>query len=804
MPSLKNFYRLIAGIAILLLVGFAWPLPTAIINPPPRSPVSILDRNGTLLYEVRQSDYGSQKPLTFAEIPRQVIDVLIAVEDRSFYRHHGISIRGIARAMIQNMQEGSIISGGSTLTQQLVRIRLNPKRRTVLYKLREMFLAVKLDARYSKDAILEQYLSSVYFGHQAYGLRSASHTYFGKEPSELSLGEIALLVGVIQSPVTLDPFQNIQGASVRRQLVLNAMRDTGSISEEDAERAAGEAVRLTPDRTEIEAPHFVFWVLEQHASLARPGAELVTTLDLDLQHAVEKIVARRLEELKEKNVTSAAVVILDTHNGDILTMIGSNNYFDGEHDGAVNVAVSARQPGSSLKPFTYALAIMRGDTAATTVADTEVQLLTEEGNPYTPRNYDYDLHGLVRYREALANSYNIAAVKVLEKLGVQPLLEFLRAAGITTLNGNPEFYGLALTLGSGEVRLLELAEAYGIFPRGGKTLRARALLKEPAQEGTEILHPSVAWIITDILSDATARLPEFGEDTPLSVPPHHVAAKTGTTRNARDNWVLGYTEDRIVGVWVGNANNSPMKGTSGVTGAGPIFHDVMEAALQGIPPHPRSPDVPSVAFAQESLPIPSGISKITICALSGKLPTPACPHTIEEYFVKGTEPKEHDDMHRLIKLDRRNGLLAGNDCPEEFVLKQSFTVFPPEIRPWARENGYKEPPSQYSPLCSNNQFSIFNFQFSISPDESLTITKPHPNDSFLLDPLIPDENEKITFEARGPTGLKTAAWFVDGMSIGTANAPDFRMEWQPIAGSHTVTIRSDPWKNSVNISVMKP
>ena len=782
-----SLWLLSSGIFVICLAVVLWPLPSSISSPLPQSPVSVLDRNGTLLYEARQSDYGSQKPLTLEEIPPEVIDALIAVEDRTFRSHHGISVRGIARAMVQNMQEGRIISGGSTLTQQLVRIRLNPTKRTVLYKLREMLLALKLDVVLLKDEILEQYLSSVYFGHQAYGLRSASHTYFGKEPSELSLGEITLLIGVIQSPVALDPFENMEGALVRRKIVLDAMESTGNITGDDAAQATEEPVRLTPDRTEIEAPHFSFWILQQYADRAAPGAQIQTTLDINLQHAIEGIVERKLEELKDKNATSAAVVVLDAHNGDILTMVGSSNYFDTLHDGAVNVAVSARQPGSSLKPFTYALALSHGETAATTIADTEVQLLTEEGNPYTPRNYDYDLHGLVRYREALANSYNIAAVKVLEKLGVQPLLEFLRAAGITTLTKEPEFYGLALTLGSGEVRLLELAESYGIFARGGKTLHARALLDEPVQESEEILDPRIAWIISDILSDPSARLPEFGEDTPLSVPPHQVAAKTGTTRNARDNWVLGYTPDRIVGVWVGNADNSPMKGTSGVTGAGPIFHDVMAAALQYIDPKP--------------FPKPSEITKRTICSLSGKIPTPACPHTIEEYFVVGTEPQEPDNMHRMIRLDRRNGLLAGDECPDTFVIEQPFTVFPPEVRPWARENGYREPPNQYSPLCPNSEFRIPNSEF---PKDALTITKPHPGDSFLLDPLIPDEHEKIISEAQAPSEISTAEWFVDGISIGTAKVPDFRKEWQPIAGTHTLTIRSGEFKNYLQISVIEP
>jgi penicillin-binding protein 1C len=789
----RHLYIILGGISFLALtlaLALILPLPKSITHPAIRSPTTILDRSGRLLYEARQEDYGSQKPLTITEIPPIVIEALIAIEDRTFRTHHGVSVRGVGRAMLQNLRAGRVVSGGSTLTQQLVRIRLNPPRRTVFYKIREMLLAVQLDGQLSKVEILEQYLQSAYFGHQAYGLRSAAHTYFGKEPAELSTGEIALLIGLLQSPVALDPFGNRDGAIARRVRVLQAMRETGIMSAEDTEHAAAEPLRLRPDRTAIRAPHFVFWILYRYADRALPGATLATTMDLDLQTRIEAIVRRRIGELREANATSAAVVVLDVSTGDILAMVGSADYFDELRDGAVNVAVSARQPGSSLKPFTYALALAQGHTAATTVADTEVQLLTEEGNPYTPRNYDYDLHGLVRYREALANSYNIAAVKVLERIGVQRLLEFLRAAGITTLTKKPEHYGLALTLGSGEVRLQELAEAYGVFARAGRTLHARALSSEPVKEGTAILDPQIAWIITDILADPAARLPEFGEDTPLAVPPHRVAAKTGTTRNARDNWVVGYTPDRIVGVWVGNADNTPMRGTSGITGAGPIFHDVMAEAMRNLPARP--------------FPEPPGITRRTICRLSGKLPTPACPHTIEEVFVAGTEPLEHDDLHQVVTIDRRNGLRAGEACPEEFVLRQLFTIFPPEVRPWSREHGFREPPSVFSPLCPSTAFSMFHTPFSIPSEDTLTITKPHHGDSFLLDPLIPDESEKITLEARAPVGVESVVWHINGILIGTTAPPDFRVRWKPVPGTHRVEAISEGNRDAVTITITNP
>ena len=769
----------------MLLLLFLLPLPSRVSHPENRAPIRVLDRHGKLLYEARQEDFGMQEELTLADLHPLTVPALIAVEDRTFRSHLGVSVRGITRALWQNLNAGRIVSGGSTLTQQLVRIRLQPPRRSLLYKMREAWLGLKLDARLSKDEILQQYLQSVYFGHQAYGIRSAATVYFGKKPQELSISELALLIGLIQSPVSLDPFVNPNAALARRSRVLTAMAEEKVITADEQATAEAEELQLTEDRTRIAAPHFVFWLLSRYADRARPGAALRTTLDADLQTQLEAIVERRVAALADKNVTGASVIVLDAHTGELLGMVGSQDYFDATRDGAVNVAVSPRQPGSSLKPFTYALALQRGDTAATTVADVFVQLLTEEGNPYTPRNYDYDFHGLVRYREALANSYNIAAVKVLEKVGVQTLLDFLRTAGITTLNREPEFYGLALTLGSGEVKLLELAQAYGIFPRGGRTLSVLGLLDEQVMPSRKILDERVAWLITDILSDPVARLPEFGEATPLAVPPYNVAAKTGTTRNARDNWAIGYTPDRIVGVWVGNADNTPMKGTSGITGAGPIFHDVMEVAMAGLPVR---------EFAR-----PAGTTEQTICRLSGKLPSSLCPQTINEYFLAGTEPKEIDDLYVELPIDMRNSRKATDDCPPKFVRNEVFTIFPPELRQWAREHGYTEPPSAYSDLCGDVPTSDFS-----QSDDQLTITEPQPHAEYLLDPLVPDESEQIWLEARAPQSIQTVEWSVDGQVIGSAAAPDFRLAWPPQPGRHRIAAKTGTAQATVEIQVLKP
>lgn len=768
-----------------LFIFFAWPPSAEFLHPSPLPAVQVEDRNGRLLYEVRGPETGSFRFVPLTEMPQSILHAIVAVEDRDFFAHPGVNFLSMLRAAWQNVTTGRVVSGGSGITQQLVRNRLRPARRTYAYKALEALLALKLERHVSKEEILESYLNTVYFGHQAYGIAAAAKTFFGKSPSELSLAESSLLAGLVQSPSALDPFGNMPRAKERQGRVLSAMVDAGVLSEPDARSAGEQAVVLTRDRIDIRAPHFVFWLQSQRPEAFREGGHLRTTLDLDLQTQTEEIVRRKLEALEDKNVTSAAVVVLDAKTGEVLAMVGSADYFDADHDGAVNVAVSARQPGSALKPFTYALALARGDTAATTVADVETQFFTQDGNPYTPRNYDFGEHGLVRYRSALANSYNIAAVKVLEKVGVAALLDFLKAAGISTLTREPEHYGLALTLGSGEVTLLELSSAYAMLARGGETLAPRILPSDPPASGTRILDPKVAWLITDILSDDEARLAEFGEEGPLSLP-FPAAAKTGTTRNSRDNWTLGYTPDVVVGVWVGNADNSPMRGTSGVTGAGPIFHDVMLASARA----PRS-----------SFERPDGIVSRTICTLSGGLPTPDCPRVMDEWFVAGTEPGHADPIFRRIAIDTRNGLLATDVCDPAYVEQRSFAVFPPEVKTWARENGWPQPPLHHSPLCPSS------FASSDSPGPSVSswiqILEPKTDDEFQLDPLIPDASERVIFKGQADDGIRSAEWRVDGVVVGTGIAPDFRLEWKPTPGWHELELKAGETYDKRRFGVMR-
>ncbi len=780
--SIRSRPRLwaLGGVVVMALLALVAPFPRSLMQPGSQTAVQITDRGGRPLYEVRDVQSGSYAYLPLQDMPRPIIDAFLSVEDRDFYLHNGFSPFAIVRAAWQNITAGYVVSGGSTITQQLVRLRMHPQTRSVPYKMLEALLAWKLELYRGKDEILESYLNSAYFGRQAYGVAAAARTFFNVSPQELSLGQSALLAGLVQSPVTLDPFAHPDAAKERQKRVLQAMRDNGVISEEEHSDALREPLQYARGTVPMRAPHFVQWLRQVRPEAFATSGTLETTLDLPLQQEAERIVERKLAELKDQRVTSAAVVVLDAHTGDIRAMVGSADYFDSEHDGAVNVAISPRQPGSALKPFTYALALQNGDTAATTVADIETQFYTQDGNPYVPRNYDYGYHGLVRYREALANSYNIAAVRVLEKVGVAALQHFLTAAGISTLTESPEHYGLALTLGDAEVTLLDLTSAYGMFARGGEALTPRVLPSDPVMRGQKLLSPQIAWLISDILSDADARLPEFGENTPLSFS-FPVAAKTGTTRNSRDNWTVGYTPDVVVGVWVGNADNTPMRGTSGITGAGPIFHDVMLAAAGAN--HP--------AFAR-----PAGLVSAVICRLSGKLPTALCPHTMEEWFVEGTQPTEHDDIFRAVRIDRRNGLLATDACPVDAVEQRTFAVFPKELTTWARENGWQSPPEQASPLCGGSANG------AVQGERWFAITDPEQGDSFRLDPLIPDSDEHVVFRGQG-AGVASVDWYVDGVRVGTGNSPAFRFDWQPRVGTFTVEARAEGIAEKRQIEVIR-
>jgi len=569
----------------------------------------ILDRDGRVLYEIIDPHAGSHQPLPLDAIPEALWQGVVATEDATFFSNPGFDPRAIARAAWTNLRYGEIRSGGSTITQQLARNLLmsagERREQTLSRKVREAILAFHMTRTLPKDEILALYLNETYFGNLAYGVEAAARAYFGKPVRELSLAECALLAGLPQSPEGYNPLTNLEAAKERQKVVLGLMAKAGYITPEQAELAAREPLHLASSHLSIEAPHFTMLAREELAdlvgeeALVHGGLRVHTTLDLDAQRAAEAQVRLHLERLSEEgegrpghNVRNAAVVVLDLRDGAVVAMVGSPDYFDARIDGAVNAAVALRQPGSALKPFTYAAAFAQGLTPATMMTDVETAFLTREGKPYVPVNYDYRFHGPVLLRQALACSYNVVAVKVLDRIGVPALTSLAADVGITTLD-RAQSHGLALTLGSGEVRLLELTAAYGALATGGYRLEpmlirevttedGTVLYRAPSPEPERVLDERIAYLITDILSDPQARAPAFGIGSVLEAG-MPAAVKTGTTTEWRDNWTVGYTTSYVVGVWVGNADNEPMRGISGVDGAAPIWRGILREL------HPTQP-----------------------------------------------------------------------------------------------------------------------------------------------------------------------------------------------------------------------
>ncbi len=624
------------------------PSPQQLVEDKPPATTKILDRNGKELFRLYNEE--NRTPIPLQQVPALVINATIAIEDQHFYTHHGFSIRGITRATFANLQ-GKSIQGGSTITQQLVKNRLLSPERTLQRKLKEIILSILVDGTYTKEQILEMYLNEVAYGGSTYGIEAAAQRYFRKRTQDLTLAEASLLAGLPAAPSAYSPFgANPELAKARQSEVLRRMVEDGYITAEEAQIASQEPLNLQPDQIEINAPHFVMYVkqllAEQYgeAMVHEGGLEVTTTLDLDLQQQVQSIVTTELDTLAKLKISNGAALVTNPQTGEILSMVGSKNYFDFAHDGQVNVTLRPRQPGSAIKPITYALAFEQGRKPSTTEEDTPITFQVAGSKPYSPKNYDGRYHGKVTLREALGSSYNIPAVKLLAQIGINSIIDKGQALGITTWNDRTRF-GLSLTLGGGEVLMTDLATVYGTFANMGTTVDLNPLLEVKTYKGEVLYHNScglervgcptkrtlsslAAYFITDVLSDNQARTPGFGPRSVLFIPNQQVAVKTGTTNNLRDNWSIGYSTDRLVAVWVGNNDNTPMSYVaSGITGASPIWNKIMRLMLDDDQPH---------RFAT-----PSGLIKVPICVNTGTLPCRNCPVVKEELFVLGTQPTQN-------------------------------------------------------------------------------------------------------------------------------------------------------------------
>lgn len=716
---------LLLGLFLATVAFFLPPLPERYRDLQANSSLVLTDRSGAPLRRQLSARDGVNHWVALDQMPESLVGAVLEAEDKRFYRHPGFDILSIARAALANARAGHVVSGASTITQQLLRTLDPESPRDLGHKLLEVYWAVRLEAAFSKDEILEAYLNRVSFGPSVYGAQEASRYYFDKPASALSVAESAALAVVIRSPSTLDPFsysgsQDLTGWTAP---LLEKMARSGNISPEQAARAQREPLELSPNSPPFLAPHFCDLLVRRDP----PLRGLVTTsLDLSLQEEVEGMVRNHLALLAHHKVGNAAVLVVETQTGKIRAMVGSGDY-NRRRDGQHNAATSLRQPGSTIKPFNYALLLKGTGQAGYILPDLNLYEDADHES-FVPQNYDKHFHGPVSVRTALACSYNVPAVRALERVGVDNLLVLLQRAGFTDLKQPPDYYGLGLTLGDGSASLYQLVNAYRVLANGGKYGPLSFL--ENTGPGTEVplLDQRICYLITNVLQDKNARIPSFGTPNALEFP-FPVAVKTGTSKGYRDNWAIGYTPEYVVGVWVGNSDGTPMQDVSGITGAGPLFRDVMLTLGDG-----------------GDFKVPQGIIERQVCSLSGLKPNPNCPTTLAEPCLAEVSLPECEVcqlQHGKLRFD-----------------------FPPIYRQWARDRGLPEVEKTKS--VSNGLRFVF----------------PQREDIFSIDPGVNPNFQKVKFRIIGGKG--PFRWTLNGKPLATSTTPYL---WWPLAeGRHTIGV----------------
>lgn len=755
----------------LALSALAEPLPEALGDGQRAVSTLVLDRDEQVIRAVRSKDGKLSTRVGAAELSPVVIPALLAAEDARFYRHPGVDPLAMLRAFGQALWHRKLVSGASTLTQQLARAVV-PRPRTAYGKWREAAIALRIEASLSKQQILEEYLNRVEFGPNLRGIEAASQRYFDKPAAQLDLAEAAALVSIPRGPTLYDPSRGTRAVLRRRDRVLARMQAQGLASADAVHTATLEPLRLTRAPVLGGSEHLVQGLVSGALAPELRGERVqrvVTTLDSGLQREVAELSRRAATFVAEYGASSVSVVVLDNRRAEVLAYVGSPDFHAVSELGQNDGARALRQPGSALKPFVYAAAMARlGMTAATRLPDLELRLPTPDGT-YAPKNYDGRFHGPVLLRDALANSLNVPAVYTASRVGPEHVLDLLHRAGFDSLTESAQHYGAALALGDGEVKLSELAQAYSMLARGGSFLPLRfyrsarlasgAELTRAVPEATRVIDPRIAAVLTDVLADDLARAPEFGRSGPLAFP-FPVAAKTGTSKGFRDNWTVGFTREVTVAVWAGNFDGTPMTGSTGVTGAGPLFHEVMLAAMRGREPEP--------------LVVHDRLVGVEICELSGGLPSEACSHRRREWFVPGREPHESCDLHERVEIEPATGLRAGPAC--RVRESRVFERYPHEYENFARQARRPLAPSEYAPRCPGPR--------ATSSEGRPELVYPVPETRFAIDPELHDQQE-IMLEARGSSDLLT--FLVDDRPLATLRAP-FRVPWRLVPGTHRVRV----------------
>lgn len=740
----------------------------------------VLDREGRLLREIT-SDLGLRgQPKTVDELGPRIVAVTLVSEDRTFFTHDGVDERAVARALAQSLRHGRMVSGASTITQQLVKLldsRGQPRTRGVVDKLREVARAQNLEEVLTKDEILLAYLNRLPYGHGLTGPEAAARAYFGVAARDLSWAQAAFLAVLPRAPSYLDPFTHKDRVLLRQRALLGALHEVGRLSEVERDRAIAEPIELRPLTRPFFAPHLVD-TLQLESKLSE-GTSTTTTLDLDLQRDLEGLVRVHLAAIEGRGASDAAAIVVDNDTGEVLAYVGSADFHSDEISGQVDMARARRQPGSTLKPFVYGLGFARGHTGPEMIADVPTTFEERGGGSYTPENFDRGFEGPIPLREALAGSLNIPAVRLAAELGPAELLTTLHQLGFASLDQEADHYGLALALGSGEVELRELVAAYAALARGGSQLPLRFTLDAPTAAPTRVFTPAVAALVTEALSDPLARVRGLHGRGPFALQ-YPVAVKTGTSSGYRDTWTVGYTRERTVAVWLGNADGSPTARLTGASGAGPLFADIMRRAMEDVP-------------QRRPLWEPELLVDVEVCPISGAPVGPACDERAHRKFAREHVPTDTCTMHAHVRRDP--AAPADLRCDPEGP--RTAVLFPPEFDEWLswKTAGGATPDVVGRPWLPRSRVPGCDERPAALP--TLRVVAPAPGTVYALGERRDAQTIEVRAElADSATDLGDVVFLLDGREVARSAWP-YKIRVPASPGDHEVLARPVDPRRSV-------
>lgn len=746
--------------------------------------LKIYDRNNIALANLFPEYGGFYKEVKYSDLPQNLIEAVISAEDKNFFAHKGIDCKAILRAFISNLLNKKIVSGGSTITQQLSKSLIH-RERNYINKFYEALDSIRLEKNMTKEEILTEYLNRIFFGNNCYGIGAAAELYFKKEVKDLNINESAILASIIKSGTKFNPYKYNERLHSRKKYVLNQMKKNNYISEEDYNNCINENITIHKNRDKniLKAPHFVMYIKDSLDKLKYSNLiEVKTTLDYKLQKEASLVISNTSQSLHSFNVRNISCVILNAKTGEVLSMIGSMDYFDKETDGSVNGATALRQPGSALKPFLYAYLFDKGESPASVIGDIKTYI-SSPGGDYIPENFDRKYRGPVTIRDALANSLNIPAVRWLSKYSLKDFQNILLKSGLNSIDKNPDYYGYSLVLGSAEVRLIDLASAYTIFPNSGIFINHYSTISLKKENGEtfymskkssnhkRVISEESAYLINKILSDRNARQGSFRSYRGL-VYPFSVAIKTGTSKGSRDAWAVGYTKDYIVGLWLGDFKGSEMINITGGNGAVPILYDLFFMLNK--------------SQKETVWDKPSDIVEREICLISGKLRGEFCKETRLEEFSLANVVREECDVHNLYIKRNSDGSID----------KKVFLNLPSEYNDWIKERQIEKPSSEWimaknTYAYNNNDLNQINSFNNQNRNERISITSPTDNSVYKIDSTLPIEYQNIFISSYIPKNITEANLYCNEEII--ANMEELKngaISWNLKRGDYTFYIKA--------------